>query len=131
GLAGAIAQRVVLLPQHLVSQNGRGDVGQSQGDGRGVGACARAGGGMIRRVETFRCAACGRSGARRTPEQRLCTDRCRAYAEAQKPLSAEDGHPDSPSPPKANCLAMVSLAGSDDADDWSGTRITKSQSSIA
>ena len=25
---------------------------------------------------------------------------------------------------KTNCLAMVSLAGSDDADDWSGTRIT-------
>jgi len=25
---------------------------------------------------------------------------------------------------KTNCLLMVSLAGSDDADDWSGTRIT-------
>ena len=48
---------------------------------------------MTRRIETFRCGACGRSSARRSPDQRFCTDRCRDYAEAQKPLSAENGYP--------------------------------------
>ena len=65
---------------------------------------------MTRRIETFRCAACGRSGARRSPDQRFCTDRCRAYAEAQKPLSAENGHPDGSPPPKTHQRPFKSIS---------------------
>jgi len=65
---------------------------------------------MTRRIETFRCAACGRSGARRSPDQRFCTDRCRAYAEAEKPLSAEDGHPDGSPAPKTHQRPFKSIS---------------------
>ena len=65
---------------------------------------------MTRRIETFRCAACGRSGVRRSPDQRFCTDRCREYAEAQKPLSAEAGHPDSSPPPKTRQRPFKSIS---------------------
>ena len=65
---------------------------------------------MTRRIETFRCAACGRSGVRRSPDQRFCTDRCREYAEAQKPLSAEAGHPDSSPPPKTRQRPFKSVS---------------------
>jgi hypothetical protein len=65
---------------------------------------------MTRRIETFRCGACGRSGARRSPDQRFCSDRCRAYAEAQKPLSAEDGYPNSPQPPQTHQRPFKSIS---------------------
>jgi hypothetical protein len=65
---------------------------------------------MTRRIETFRCGACGRSGARRSPDQRFCSDRCRVYAEAQKPLSAEDGHPDGSPPPKTHQRPFKSIS---------------------
>jgi hypothetical protein len=65
---------------------------------------------MTRRIETFRCGACGRSGARRSPDQRFCSDRCRVYAEAQKSLSAKDGHPDSSPPPKAHQRPFKSIS---------------------
>jgi hypothetical protein len=60
-------------------------------------------------VEIFRCGACGRSGVRKS-EQRFCSDSCRAYAEAQKPLSAEDGHADSPSPPRTHQRSFKSIS---------------------
>ena len=65
---------------------------------------------MTRRVEIFRCAACGRSGVRRSPDQRFCTDHCRAYAEAEKPLSAEDGYPDNPPPPETHRRPFKSIS---------------------
>jgi hypothetical protein len=65
---------------------------------------------MIRRIETFRCGACGRSGARRSPDQRFCSERCRAYAEAQKLLSAEDGYPDRSQPPKTRQRPFKSIS---------------------
>jgi len=65
---------------------------------------------MTRRIETFRCAACGRSGARRSPDQRFCADRCREYAEAQKPVSAEDGHRDTSPPPKTHQRPFKSIS---------------------
>ena len=65
---------------------------------------------MTRGIETFRCAACGRSGVRRSPDQRFCTDRCREYAEAQKPLSAEDGHPDGSPAPKTHQRPFKSIS---------------------
>ena len=65
---------------------------------------------MTRRIETFRCGACGRSGARRSPDQRFCSDRCRAYAEAQKPLSAEDGYLDISPPPKTQQRSFKSIS---------------------
>ena len=65
---------------------------------------------MTRRIETFRCGACGRSGVRRSSDQLFCSDRCRAYAEAQKPLSAEDGHPDISPPPKPHQRPFKSIS---------------------
>ena len=64
---------------------------------------------MTRRLETFRCGACGRSGVRRSPDQRFCSDHCRAYAEAQKPLSEEEEYPNSPSPPKTHQRSFKSM----------------------
>jgi hypothetical protein len=61
-------------------------------------------------VEIFRCGACGRSGVRRSEHQRFCSDNCRAYAEAQKPLSAEGGHSDSPSPPPTHQRSFKSIS---------------------
>ena len=65
---------------------------------------------MTRRIETFRCGACGRSGVRRSSDQLFCSDRCRAYAEAQKPLSAENGHPDGSPPPKTHQRPFKSIS---------------------
>ena len=65
---------------------------------------------MSRRIETFRCGACGRNGVRRSPDQRFCSDNCRAYAEAQKPLSEEEGYPNSASPPKTHQQSLKSIS---------------------
>jgi hypothetical protein len=64
---------------------------------------------MTRRIETFRCAACGRSGARRSPDQRFCTDRCRAYTEAKESLSAEGGYQRNPTPPPTHQRPFKSI----------------------
>jgi hypothetical protein len=61
-------------------------------------------------AEIFRCGACGRSGVRKSEHQRFCSENCRAYAEAQKPLLAEAGCSDSPSPPLAHQRPFKRLA---------------------
>lgn len=38
---------------------------------------------VTNRFETVRCQACGRSVARKTRQQRYCSDRCRVYAHRQ------------------------------------------------
>jgi len=47
---------------------------------------------------------------RRSPDQRFCTDRCRAYAETHKPLSAEDGHLDSSPLPETHQRSFKSIS---------------------